>query len=131
MGPPGPTSILMRYIVAKKKKKWHHKEVLQGMYQDQGLTMRQIAEILGTTAATIKYWMEKFQIQGRDYCIGDTKRGTVLTDEVKARLSDVAKKRFQHPEDHPMWGHGHSEASKRKMSETKKQRRREREGTKL
>ena len=117
--------------MAKKKKKWHHKEVIQGMYQDQGLTMRQIAEILGTTAATIKYWMEKHQIQSRDYCIGDTKRGMALTDEAKARLSEVAQERFKHPEDHPMWGHRHSEASKRKMSETKKQRRREREGAKL
>jgi hypothetical protein len=117
--------------VAKKKKKWHHKEVLQGMYQDQDLTMRQIAEILGTTAATIKYWMEKFQIDSRDYCIGDTKRGTMMTEEMKTRLSDVAKERFQHPEDHPMWNHKHSEASKRKMSETKRRRNAERKANKI
>jgi transposase len=117
--------------MAKIKKKWHHKEVLRGMYVDQGLTMRQIAQILGTTATTIKYWMEKFNIEGRQHCIGDVTRGTQRTEEEKEYLSEVAKKRFKHPEDHPMFGHRHTEEAKRKMSETKKQRHRERQGAKI
>ena len=31
-------------------KRWHYKEILEGMYLDQGLTLREIASILGTTS---------------------------------------------------------------------------------
>lgn len=115
----------------KPKKQWHHKEILRGMYEDQKLTMRQIAQILGTTASTIKYWMRRFNIKSREHRLGDMIRGTFRSKEYKQSLSEFAKKRFSHPENHPMFGHRHSEESRRKMSETKKRKHRERQLAKM
>lgn len=115
----------------KTKKRWQHKEVLEGLYQEQGLTIRTIAEILQTTPSNILYWMRKFDIETRKFNIGELNKGKTLSLDEKARLSEVAKERFSNPENHPMYGRKHSEASKRKMSETKKRRYRERRGEKL
>ena len=76
--------------MTRMKKKWHHKEVLEGMYLDQSLSMRQIAEILGTTAPTIRYWMQKFRIESRDHDIGDLNRGKELSDKEKNLLSEIS-----------------------------------------
>jgi hypothetical protein len=110
----------------KVKKPWQHKEILNGLYEEQKLTIRTIAQILQTTPSNILYWMRKFEITTRKFEIGELNRGKKLSEEECQRLSDVAKERFKDPRNHPMYGRKHSEASKRKMSETKRRRRAER-----
>lgn len=106
-------------------KLWQHKEILKNMYEEQGLTVRAIAQILSTSPANISYWMKKFKIDGKNYDIGELNKGKVLTEEEKQHLSEVAKERFKESENHPMFGHKHTEISKKKMSETKKKKKQE------
>jgi hypothetical protein len=115
----------------KGKKRWQHKEVLRGMYEDQCLSMREIADVLGTTAPTIKRWMDKFDIQSRDFNIGDVYRGKSRDEAYCKNISSKAKERFKNKKNHPMYGKKHSDKSKDKMSETKKRKNRERKLQKL
>lgn len=117
--------------MARKKKPWHHRDVLEGMYIDQKLTLREMAQILETTPSNILYHLRKFDIDTREFNIGDVNKGKALSDEEKEHLSEVAKERFQDKRNHPMFGKRHTEASKQKMSETKKRRRRERLGEQI
>ncbi len=112
----------------KVRKPWQHEEILMGLYEEQGLTIRTIAQILQTTPSNILYWMRKFDISTRKFEIGNLNKGKVLSKDERQRLSDVAKERFKDPRNHPMYGKKHSEAAKRKMSETKRRRRLERQG---
>ena len=112
----------------KVKKRWQYKEVLESLYEKQELTIRTIAQILKTTPSNILYWMRKFDIKTRQFEIGNLNKGKQLSEEERQRLSEVAKERFKDPRNHPMYGKKHTEASKRKMSETKKRKRRERQG---
>lgn len=114
--------------MTRKKKPWHHKDVLEGMYIEQQLTLREMAQILETTPSNILYHLRKFDITTRDFSIGDVNKGKSLSDEEKEHLSEIAKERFRDKRNHPMYGKRHTEASKLKMSETKRQRRRERLG---
>ena len=111
---------------SKLKRPWHHKDVLNGMYHEQGLTVRQIAEIFNVSAVTVRYWLAKFNIERRKHCIGNVTRGKHLSSERKKFLSEFAKKRFITKEDHPMYGRKHSLSTRRKMSESQKKRYRER-----
>lgn len=106
----------------RKKKVYQHKEILEGLYLEQNLTMRQIAEICGVAVTTIFYWLQKLDIPTRDFDIGSVNREKSLSDDVKQKLSIFAKERFKNPENHPMKGRCHTEESRRKMSETKKLR---------
>lgn len=115
----------------KQKKPWHYREILENMYVEQNLTLRQIAQILNTTATNILYWMRKFEIDTRNYNIGELNKGKILSKKEKELLSKIAKERFKNPKNHPMYGHRHTDEAKRKISETKKRRRRERLGAKI
>lgn len=112
----------------KVKKPWQHEEILRGLYEEQTLTIRTIAQILKTTPSNILYWMRKFDISTRKFEIGDLNKGKTLSEEERQRLSEIAKERFRDPRNHPMFGRKHTEESKRKMSETKRKRRQERQG---
>jgi len=109
----------------KTKKPWQHEDVLKGMYHDQGLTMAEIGKIFGVSAVTIKYWMDKFDIQSRDYDIGELYRGKERDKDYCKHLSEVAKARFSNPENHPMFGKQHSDETKRLMSEIRKRKMKE------
>jgi len=109
------------------KKRWQHKEVLQNMYEDQGLPIRTIADILETTPNNILYWMRKFDIESRKFEIGDLNKGKKLSDEERQHLSDIAKNRFKDPTNHPMYGKKHTEAARLQMSETKRKKREQRQ----
>jgi hypothetical protein len=115
----------------KAKKPWQHKEILRGLYEDQELTIRTMAQVLQTTPSNILYWMKKFELSTRQFEIGGLNRGKKLSEDECRRLSEIAKERFKDPRNHPMYGKKHSETSKRKMSETKKRRRRERQGASI
>jgi len=117
--------------MARKKKPWHHKKMLETMYIEQELTLREMAQILETTPSNILYHLRKFDIDTREFNIGDVNKGKALSDAEKKHLSEIAKERFQDKRNHPMFGKRHSEESKRKMSETKKRRRRERLGEQM
>lgn len=106
----------------KPRMPWHHKDVLQGMYLEQKLSLREIAHILNTTPSSILYWIRKFEIPTRSFEIGSLNRGKQLSDIKRNKLSQIAKERFADPQNHPMTGHKHSEESKKKMSETKRLR---------
>lgn len=113
------------------KKPWQHREILIGLYHEQHLTIRTIAQILNTTASNVLYWMRKLDVNTREFSIGDLNKGRKLTDKEREHLSKIAKERFKDPSNHPMYGKKHSEESKQKMSETKKRRRAERLGQTL
>jgi hypothetical protein len=117
--------------MSRKKKPWHHKDVLEAMYVDQELTLREMAQILETTPSNILYHLRKFSIPTRQFNIGDVNRDKTLSDEEKTHLSEIAKERFSDKRNHPMFGRRHTEESKRKMSETKKRKRRERLGEQM
>ena len=115
----------------RAKKPWHHREVLEAMYVLQGLTLQDMAEIFGITVPGVAYWMNKLGIDRRESNIGNRVKGIKLSKERKEYLSEIAKNRFRDKKDHPMYGKRHTEATKQKMSETKKRRRQERLGKKL
>ena len=109
------------------RKPWQDKQLLESLYLQQKLTLREISELIGVTVAAIFYWFRKFGIERRQFDIGSIARGKQRTEEEKALLSDFAKKRFLAKEDHPMFGHRHTEEARRKMSETKRRKRAERQ----
>jgi hypothetical protein len=111
----------------RTKKPWQYKEILLGLYEEQKLTIRTMAHILDTTPSNILYWIKKFEIPTRKFQIGELNKGKKLSKEECRRLSEVAKERFKDPRNHPMYGKKHTEASRRKMSETKRRRRQERQ----
>ncbi len=113
----------------RTKKPWHHKEILEGLYLEEGLTLRQIAAIFKTSASNILYWMKKFNIKTRDFDIGSVTAGKKLTEEQKQHLSALAKERFKDPTKHPMYGHRHTELSRRRISETKRRKNQEEKNT--
>ena len=41
-------------------------DVLRGLYVDQGMTTYEVADELGTTPSTVRYWMDKFDIPRRE-----------------------------------------------------------------
>lgn len=43
--------------------KWDDKEVLELFYNDYDMTMKEMAEALGCSYSTIRYWMEKHGIR--------------------------------------------------------------------
>lgn len=49
-------------------------------------------------------------------------KNKIVTEETKQKLSVIAKKRFENPENNPMYGKHHTEEAKRKMSEASKKR---------
>lgn len=44
---------------------WHEAERLQKLYEDDGLSVKQIADKFGVTHSTIEYWMDKHGIERR------------------------------------------------------------------
>lgn len=104
---------------SKPFKPWQDKEILEDLYVTQQLTMRTIASLLGTSAPTIKYWIEKFDIEAREFNIGSLHKGQKLSEEHKAKISESVKQRFSNKENHPMHGKKHSPETRQKMSKAR------------
>jgi len=96
------------------KKPWYFKEVLAGMYVDQELTIRQIAQIFDLAVSTIFYWLKKHEIPIREFDIGTVNKGQTMSDEQKQVLSQKTKERHA-TKGHPMLGKKLSEETKRKI----------------
>jgi len=110
----------------RQRKAWMYRDVLQGMYIEQELTLRQIAQILDSTPANILYWIRKFEIPTRSSDIGAIRRGKKMCDSDRERLSQIARERFKDKTNHPMYGKHHTESARKKISEGNKGKRKPR-----
>jgi len=112
--------------MSRQRKTWMYRDVLDGMYTEQELTLRQIAQILDSTPANILYWIRKFEIPTRPSDIGKIRRGSKMCESDKKRLSEIAKERFKTKENHPMYGKHHTESARKKISDGNKGKRKPR-----
>jgi transposase len=106
-------------MTSGKLKPWKSKEILEDLYVVQELSMRTIAGLLGTSAPTIKYWIDKLDIPAREFNIGELHKGKNLSEEHKQKISSTVKEKFENPENHPMYGKKHSAEARKKMSEAR------------
>ena len=71
----------------------------------------------------VEYWKKQSKEMSGKHTWGDGPNpnfGKPMSNEQKELLSKLAKERYKHPEDHPMYGKRHSEDTRKKMSEAKK-----------
>jgi group I intron endonuclease len=92
-----------------------NKEILENLYINQKLPLKEVAEKLGASIVTIWKRMKKFGIKSRS--ISEANKGRRLSEKTKRKMSEVKRGEKNHN-----YGkhYSHSEETKKKMSEAKK-----------